>query len=282
MDFTKRVPENYFKAISNCGRIETISYPSYCYHKKKEPVNKPALVYLPEEYDKNPDKNYKVLYLMHGGGGSEIEFIHGQDEHFDLLHIIDNMMAAGDVEPMIIVTPTFYYSAFQASEHSIREAGALTAVFHQEFRDNLVPYIDSHYRTVADRSHRAFGGFSMGGKTTWEILEHCLDLVEHFMPLSGDCWIVEEKGGATFPEKTSRLLREAIADNKNADMRYNIFAATGNLDIAYPALDAQVKAMFEDNWNTAPNSLRYFSWEEGTHCYQYINQYIYNILPVLF
>ena len=282
MDFTKRVPDTYFNVIKNGGRIETISYPSVNYQKDLEPVTKSALVYLPNEYDAFPDKEYKVLYLMHGGGGSEREFIHGQDEHFDLLHIIDNMMAEGDVEPMIIVTPSFYYTAFQSSEHSIQEAGELTSVFHQEFRNALVPYIDSHFRTVADRSHRAFGGFSMGGVTTWRILENCLDLVEHFMPLSGDSWIIEEKGGSTFPEKTSEMLKKAIEKNGNSSLRYNIFAATGNQDIAFPALDAQIKTMFADNWNTDPSSLRYFTWEEGTHCYQYINQYIYNILPVLF
>ena len=123
----------------------------------------------------------------------------------------------------------------------------------------------------------------MGGETTWEIMLNCLDLVKNYMPLSGDCWIAGEKGGATFAEKTSQLMREYIADKGFADLSYNIFAFTGDQDRAFPALDAQIKAMIADDWNSdADHSVRYETWAEGTHCYQYIYQYIYNILPDVF
>ena len=75
--------------------------------------------------------------------------------------------------------------------------------------------------------------------------------------------------------------RDNMGDH--ADLSYNIFAFTGDQDIAFPALDAQIKAMIADDWNSdADHSVRYGTWAEGTHCYQYIYQYIYNILPDVF
>ena len=146
-----------------------------------------------------------------------------------------------------------------------------------------MPLIDSKYRTIADREHRAFGGFSMGAETTWEVMLNCLDIVKHYMPLSGDCWIVEQKGGATFPEKTSQLMREAVKDEGFGDMSYNVFAFTGDKDIAFPALSAQIKAMLADGWDNGNDKrLRFGSWEEGVHWYPYIYEYIYNILPDVF
>ncbi len=281
-DYTKRVPKEYYEAIDNGGRLEEITYPSVVYCKDKAPVTKRALVYLPAGYDESK-KDYRVLYLMHGGGGNEEEFLYGQDRSLSLVHILDHMIAKGELEPLIVVTPSFYYSDSQSALHDIKEAGVLTKFYHNEFRNDLVPLIDSKYRTIADRDHRAFGGFSMGGETTWETFLNCLDIVKHFAPFSGDCWIVEEKGGATFPEKTSQMMKEYLKNKGYEDLSYDIFAFTGDKDIAFPALNAQIRAMLDDGWDEGPDkSLRYESWEEGTHCYQYIYEYIYNMIADLF
>ena len=240
-DYQRRVPEEYYEEVTGGGRLEEVTYDSVIYCGDKSPVKKRTLVYLPAGYDDMSVSSYKVLYLMHGGGGSEEEFIYGQDRSLSLLHIIDHLIASGELEPLIIVTPSFYYSAEQSTTHDIQDAGILTKFYHNEFRNELVPLIDSKYRTIPDREHRAFGGFSMGGETTWEIMLNCLDLVKNYMPLSGDCWIAGEKGGATFAEKTSQLMREYIADKGFTDLSYNIFAFTGDQDIAFPALDAQTK-----------------------------------------
>ena len=182
-----------------------------------------------------------------------------------------------------MVTPSFYYSDSQSALHDIKEAGVLTKHYHNEFKNDLMPVIDSRYRTVADRDHRAFGGFSMGGETTWEMFLNCLDLVKNYIPLSGDCWIVEEKGGATFPEKTSALMKEYLKEKGFDGLSYNVFAFTGDEDIAYPALSAQIKAMLADGWNNGPDKvLKFESWKEGTHCYEYIYEYIYNIVAEIF
>ena len=281
-DYKKRVPTEYYEAINGGGRIEEVTYDSVVYCQDKAPVKKRALVYLPAGYDENTD-NYRVLYLMHGGGGNEEEFLYGQDKSRKLINILDHMIASGELKPLIVVTPSFYYSDSQSALHDIKEAGVLTKHYHNEFKNDLMPVIDSRYRTVADRDYRAFGGFSMGGETTWEMFLNCLDLVKNYIPLSGDCWIVEEKGGATFPEKTSALMKEYLKEKGFDGLSYNVFAFTGDEDIAYPALSAQIKAMLADGWNNGPDKvLKFESWKEGTHCYEYIYEYIYNMLADVF
>lgn len=283
MDYTRRVPKEYYEPISDGGRVEEITYPSKVYCTDSAEVTKRALVYLPKGYDDNAEEAYRVLYLMHGGGGNEEEFLYGQEKKRELLYILDHMIEDGVLKPLIVVFPSFYYSDSQSALHDIKEAGLLTKLYHNEFRNDLMPLIDSKYRTIADREHRAFGGFSMGAETTWEVMLNCLDIVKHYMPLSGDCWIVEQKGGATFPEKTSQLMREALKAKGFGDKSYNVFAFTGDKDIAFPALSAQIKAMLADGWdNGSDKRLRFGSWEEGVHWYPYIYEYIYNILPDVF
>lgn len=279
-EFDKRVPKEYYEPIENCGTIEPITYQSKRYATDMSDITKRALVYLPYGFDANSGKEYKTLYLMHGGGGNEEEFLYGQEGKKALLYIIDHMIADGILEPLIIVTPTFYYDPCQSVGHDIAEAGILTGVYPQEFRNELLPYIEAHYPVLKGRENRAFSGFSMGGKTTWEIMMDALDLVKHFMPLSGDCWIAGEKGGSK-PE-TIELMAKRIKDNGFADLDYNVFAFTGDQDIAFPALDGQMKNMLAAGWNGNGNQVRYGSWAEGVHWYPWIYEYMYNIMPVLF
>lgn len=281
--FRERVPQEYYEPAQRCGRIEKVEYDSYQYANAKEPIRKKALVFLPAEYDETSDKDYKVLYLMHGGGGDEEEFLYGQDKKHALIHIIDHLIEDKKMEPIIVVTPTFYYTGAQSIEHDIQEAGRITRHYHQEFRNELVPYVEANYRVKKNRESRVFGGFSMGGVTTWSVMMNCLDLVKHFLPLSGDSWVIEERGGAEKTAETVAELKKQVSENGFDGYDYQIFAATGDEDIAFPALDAQVRAMFDAGWDQdEKHALKYVSWKEGTHWYPYIYEYIYNILPVLF
>jgi len=279
-EFSKRVPAEYYEPIENCGTIKEITYISKRYATDMSELTKRALVYLPYGFDATSDMEYKTLYLMHGGGGNEEEFLYGQEGKKALLYIVDHMIANGELEPMIIVTPSFYYTACQSVGHDIQEAGTLTKAYPNEFRNELLPYIEANFPVLKGRENRAFSGFSMGGETTWEIFLNCLDLVKNFMPLSGDCWIAGEKGGAK--EETIELMAEKLKENGFDALDYNIFAFTGDQDIAFPALDVQIKNMFAAGWDGNGNRLRYGSWAEGVHWYPWIYEYMYNIMPVLF
>lgn len=106
------------------------------------------LIYLPPCYDQKTDQRYPVLYLLHG---------QLQTDDFWVVHLgaptaADNIILSGKSEPFIIVFPDDRYWNLDA------ESG-----FGNRVINVLIPYIDEHYRTLTDRSHRAVGGLSLGG-----------------------------------------------------------------------------------------------------------------------
>jgi len=128
--------------------------------------NKRMIIYTPYGYDENPDKSYPVLYLMAGGMRDEEQW-----SEFGLVRqILDNRIEKGEAVPMIVVMPN-YRSKYSAAEHieipgyrferdNIARGDGND--FPEELAQDIIPYVDSHYRTIADRDHRAIGGFSMG------------------------------------------------------------------------------------------------------------------------
>lgn len=129
-------------------------------------------VYTPAGYEENTGKRYPVLYLLHGMGGDE----NAWSELGRATVIMDNMIAQGKVEPMIVVMPngnanlaaapgeTEKGMYVPAGQHSVAAPGR----FEKGFAD-IVSYIDKHYRTIADKEHRAIAGLSMGGGQAWKI-----------------------------------------------------------------------------------------------------------------
>lgn len=122
-------------------------------------------VYTPAGYEKG-DKRYPVFYLLHGMGGDE----NAWSELGRATQILDNMIAKGEIEPMIVVMTNGNVAMEGApGETSLgftppttQLAHTMDGTFEQHFPD-VVNYIDSNYRTIADKKHRAIAGLSMGG-----------------------------------------------------------------------------------------------------------------------
>lgn len=167
------------------GTIENITYKSKDYFGDESEIIKPAYVYLPYNYDES--KQYNVLYLMHGIGGSENEWGMNNDSS-RVKAIMDNLIYNGEIEPFIIVTPNGRSSA----DYSASSDYNSFYVFGKELRNDLIPFIDSKYSTYADydengydlskaRNHRAMAGLSMGGMQTINIgLCESLDIISYF------------------------------------------------------------------------------------------------------
>lgn len=168
------------------GVIERISYPAHDYAGDGHEITKEANVYLPYGYSE--DKKYNVLYLMHGIGGNEDEW--GMNKNTSRVKaIMDNLAYYGDIEGFIIVTPNGRACDLESTEGNGVDAFYL---FGQELRNDLIPYIESHYSTYADydengydmtasREHRAMAGLSMGGMQTINIgIGECVDLFAYF------------------------------------------------------------------------------------------------------
>lgn len=168
------------------GKIEKITYTAHDYFGDGAEITKDAYVYLPYGYSE--DKKYNVLYLMHGIGGDENEWgMTGSSSRVKC--IMDNLAYYGDIDPFIVVTPNGRSAANHASSGSDMNS---FYVFGQELRNDLIPYIESHYSTYAEydengydltvaRKHRAMAGLSMGGMQTINIgIGECVDIIGYF------------------------------------------------------------------------------------------------------
>ena len=133
------------------------------YYSEVNDAMRHCFVYTPAEYDRNPDKRYPVLYLQHGGGENE----YGWPEQGKTAHIMDNLIAAGKAVPVIIVMDNGSWSRPAGSRG---EGHGLPSNWADNFMNTLIkdiiPMIDSNFRTIADREHRAMAGLSMGGMQT--------------------------------------------------------------------------------------------------------------------
>lgn len=129
-----------------------------------------AMVYTPAEYEKGK-KKYPVLYLQHGMGEDET----GWTKQGHMQHIMDNAIAKGDAVPMIVVMESGDIKApFRGGDNRAGRS-QYGASFYPILLEDLIPYIDQHFRTKADREHRAMAGLSWGGHQTFDVVLPHLD-----------------------------------------------------------------------------------------------------------
>lgn len=261
----REAPGNYLDNCSQAGKIVKESYNGI---NGGNTLN----VYLPYGYDAN--KQYNIFYLMHGGGENE-NTIFSND--VKLGQMLDHMIMNGELEPMIVVTPTFNKCQAQT--------------FYKEFRESVVPFVEGKYSTsakstsaadiAASRMHRAYGGFSMGSCSTWAVVINCMDIVGYFMPLSGDNWAASDAYGKA---KTVADTIDRLGLKQN---QYFIFCATGSDDIAYPNMTPQVNEMkkmsqFIYTSDFSKGNFYYLVAQGKTHWWGFVRHYIYDALPSFF
>ncbi len=136
------------------GKIDTISYQS-----KTVGVSRKALIYTPPGYSKR--KKYPVLYLLHGIGGDEKEWLNGGTPQV----ILDNLYAEGKLTPMIVVMPNGRAMKNDRAVGNMFDADKVQAfaTFEKDLLKDLIPYIEKKYPVLTHRDNRAIAGLSMGG-----------------------------------------------------------------------------------------------------------------------
>lgn len=133
------------------GNVDYVFYPS-----KTMGIDMPAVIYTPPFYDKNNKKKYPVYYLISGTTDSEEVFFKVGKVNY----ILDNLIAQGKAKEMIVVLP--YGNPSLYLQYNNVKGGGM-ANFNADFLNDLMPYVESNYRTINTPDGRAVGGFSRGG-----------------------------------------------------------------------------------------------------------------------
>ena len=161
------------------GNVQQILFPS-----PSTKTSRRAFVYTPPGYGSDKGKRYPVLYLQHGWGEDETAW--SNQGHANL--IMDNLIAEGKIKPFIIVMTYGMTNELKwghMNEFKIEN-------FQTVLCDELIPYVDAHFNTIADQPHRAMAGLSMGGMETHTITLNKPEVFSHYALLSGGIYKPEE------------------------------------------------------------------------------------------
>lgn len=134
------------------GKLELIEYES-----KTVGTTRRANVYTPPGY--SADKKYPVMYLLHGIGGDETEWVRFANPKT----LFDNLLADSKAVPMIVVMPNGRAQKNDRAEGNVMAAAPAFATFERDLLDDLIPAIESKYSADKSREKRAIAGLSMGG-----------------------------------------------------------------------------------------------------------------------
>lgn len=254
------------------GVVEAFSYQTKAYATDSRDVEKTAYVYLPYGYDAS--KQYNVLYLMHGTGDNEASWL---IEHSENKNMLDQMIAKGAIEPLIVVTPTFY-----VEDDCADALDALTYSFAKELRNDLMPAVEGAFATYAEscdaqgfaasREHRAFAGLSRGAVTTYHsVFCGSLDYFSWFGTFSGS-------------RTDAEYFRQTIQAENFANYPINyLYVSSGYFDFALPGQirDYKVLTAMEPRLVQGENTtfdifpMQYHSWGNW-------NLALYNFLQKIF
>lgn len=246
------------------GTVERIEFDSSVVGAKR-----PATVYLPPGY--STANTYPVLYLLHGIGGNETHWT----EHGAAAAILDNLIADGKAEPMIVVMPngrasskpSTLFGGPGASGGEDRNAGMAVEfeayeAFGQELLNDLIPYIEANYAASSDRSKRALAGLSMGGGQS---LNFGLANVDTF------AWV----GGFSSAPNTRQPV-QLVADVEAARQLNLLWVSCGNEDNLFNI------SLGVHEYLSAQNVPHIWHIDEGAHTFPVWKNDLYHFAGLLF
>lgn len=284
---TQAYPSGYATEATHRGCVERIDYDTRDYAEGTGTARtNTAYVYLPYGYDENTEQRYNVIYLVHGHYGKASTTFEAEDGL--QRKVLDHMMENGDCAPTIVVSPSYNYG--QPTANYV-DADPYCRALPTELVNDLIPIVETRYRTYlaspdresieASRSHRAIGGFSMGGVTTWYALAETFNAFKYYMPMSGDCWSLGAFAGMNQPQRTADYLANIVRQSPYANDFY-IWAASGTSDSAYSEILLQVRAMSGIADVFGLNRMTFHEKDGARHEFRPIVEYVYNALPYFF
>ncbi len=269
------------KAADDNDTTPAIDREKLCGSQTEFPMEKELYVYLPYGYD--PAKKYNVVYALHGTDAQADYWIGDNPMGLTTRKLLDRMMATGECEPCIVVTPTYYSIPEDKKDlfPDFWDGDALANVwpmyFWQEMRNEIIPLIDSTYSTWGGdpdaREHRAFAGLSRGSMTTVNsIMMHCLDQFAYFGAFSG-IWCDFDAFKAALESDEYRDLPIRFWYNGNGSADFSLANHEAFRDRCLTEMDDR----FADGENYA-----WVSFKGGAHAYNCWLPDLYNSLLVFF
>jgi enterochelin esterase family protein len=237
------------------GTVEVVKYRSTAGAEKQ------MHIYLPPDYASASDRHYPVLYLVHGGGENDTHWTKSGFTH----RILDNLIADGKARPMIVVMPNAS-DLFTGTPPKLGEDDACS----REFIQDILPFVDSHYRTRPNRESRAIAGLSMGG---FVVLNTGLTHLETF----GELYVFSSGYWPRELEVFKANIEPLLADPKiNERFVQPIYFGVGETDIAY-LNSMRTLAVFADH------GVRNFS-VLSSHGHEWLNwrRYLWQTAQIMF
>lgn len=272
-----------FNADEPHGTVMEAWYPSPTLHESWRRMT----VYLPPDYFADSTKRYPVLYLLHGGGGDENQWTNLGRAPV----IMDNLIDSGKAVPTIVVMPNGNASQIVAQGYGLgptpsvqqRDARPPAAApvigpdgvqrlpantrmrfpaypgsFPESLVKDLIPFVESHYRVIADKDHRAIAGLSMGGMQTTQITDNNPGVFGYIGVFSGGVPSRTGDRSQIDPESLAQL--QALKDSG-----VNFYwTGAGIQDMARPgtvALHAELEKLgFKTSYTEIPGTHYWYLW----------------------
>lgn len=221
-----------------------------------------VLVYTPPGYDSAAVTRYPVLYLLHGANADEFAWT----QLGRCPPIVDNLIAAGLAKPLIVVMPFGY--ARPPNARGLESAGrAGSELFRRDLLEDVIPYVEAHFRVRAEREQRAIAGLSMGGGQAVSIGLGHLDRFSHVAGFSAAIQNVNPK------EAFATSIADPAATNRALRLLWLGCGTEDSLFAANQRLSAQLAELGIQN---------VFHSSDGGHTWIVARRYLHELVPKLF
>lgn len=247
---------------------------TYEYYPSIEGSIGSLVVYTPPGYDQDPSINYPVYYLISGTTDTEEAWFKVGRANL----ILDNLIAEGKAQPMIMVMPYGNPAARIAEQtgqpkpddpfgRGNEEALRRSQQFEDDLVNNVIPYVDKNYRTISNRENRAIGGFSRGGAQT---------LRTAFGNMDKFAWICCYSAFLS-PEEMDTTFKHISENPKNTNEQLKLFwISVGDGDFLYQGTHQYIDYLLTKKVN-------FKSWiNDGGHTWMNCKRYLANTLQQLF
>ena len=267
-------------ASSLHGSIDTLTYEQ---RYEGQTYSKQAFIYVPASY--SPGTPANVLYLTHGWWGNAAGLADG------VAPVVDELETSGEVAPTIVVFATYYPDRSFATD-DYEDDYALNRFFATNEIDTLMNAVETRYTTFAhgdtsdaslraSRRHRAFGGFSMGATTTWDVFALRPQYFYGYMPMAGESWIGREEDADE--ERLAELVTAGAVREGYGQGDFRILASVGSEDPALWDMTPQLDELHQDYPDLmTETSLQLWIDDGESHTSTSVANQVEHNLPLLF